>query len=69
MGVKERAARDREIFAAGFAAPAWGAARTAAGIHGRATTMRAVGFALVVGPAEPNEDPLDLLIAHTHHRR
>ena len=66
---KKRPARNREVLPARLATPARGTVRTAAGIDDQATAMRAVGFALVVGPAEPNEDPLDLLIAHTHHRR
>jgi hypothetical protein len=66
---EQRAARDREILAAGFAAPAGRAIRTTAGIDDRATAVRAIGVAVVVCPAEPDEYPLGFLIAHPRDRR
>src|SRR6266436_5162145 len=40
---EQGAASDREILAAGFAAPAWRTVRATAGIDDRAATVRAIG--------------------------
>ena len=69
VGGEQCAAGDRKILAAGFAAPARCAVRPAAGIDDRATAVRAIGVAVVVGPAEADEGALGFLVAHAHHRR
>ena len=48
---EQRAARDREILAAGFAAPARSAARAPRHVDRRAATVRAEGVAVIAGPA------------------
>src|SRR5882672_10541252 len=48
-------ARDRKILPASFAAPAWRAVRASARINDRATAERAVGIAVIVCPAKPDE--------------
>ena len=58
-----------EILAAGFAAPARRTIRPAAGIDRQATAVRAIGVAVVVGQAEPDKDPLGLLIRHARDGR
>jgi hypothetical protein len=49
---EQGAARNREILAAGVAAPARRAVRPPAGIDDRATAVRAIGVPVVVRPAE-----------------
>ena len=60
---EQRPAGEREILLACLAVPAERAV-AAAGIDGRATAFRAIGVAVVVRPAEPDEDPLGLRVAH-----
>jgi hypothetical protein len=62
---EQRPASDREILAAGFAAPTRCPVRSPAGIDDRATAVRAIGVAVIVCPTKPDEHPLGFLIAHT----
>jgi hypothetical protein len=69
MEREQRPGGDREIPLASLATPARCPSWTTARPHRRATAVRAVRLTLVVSPSEPNEDSLDLFIAHPHDGR